>query len=254
MAGPLPVPSTNPTRVGVLLDEAQLKEYILLYLGAPQLKVELVQEDLDAAVEQAKRWFAAKKGFKKQFRIFVAANTTEYLLPDDVDTVIDVSFSSSPTDFARVIDPLGLLDQSIPYNLFPAPKAAGLFSSYAEALYYIKIAKRVTGGEFEWRQDGRTLLLLPTPRETGTVIVDYKSNLMSINQLSERDHDLVKRWSIAWAMNKLGEVRSKYDGALTAQGTTGLDGMRLKQEALEKFQMLDDEIAQSGFPMGFLVG
>ncbi len=236
------------------MNEEQLKQYILLYLGAPQLKVELVQEDLDQAVEQAKRWFAAKKGVKKQFRIMVAANVTEYLLPPDVDTVLDVSFSSLPTDFARIIDPLGLLDASIPYNLFPAPKAGGLFSSYAEALYYIKIAKRVTGGEFEWRQDGKTLLLLPSPRETGTVIVDYKSNIGTIDQFSERDHDLIKRWAVAWSMEKLGTVRSKYDAALTAQGQTGLDGLRLKQEAMELMRGLDDEIAQSGFPMGFLVG
>jgi len=239
---------------GVLLDEAGLQQYILLTLGAPQVKVELVQEDLDMAVFEAKRWFAARKGFKRQIRLNIPANTTEYTLPDDVDTVTDVSFSSRPTDFARVIDPMGLLDQSIPYNLFPAPKSSGLFSTYAQSLMYLELAKRVTGGEFEWRQDGRVLSLFPAQREAGSIVVDYKSSTMSVTDLTERDHDMVKRYALAWSMGKLSAVRSKYDAVLTAQGQTGINGMRLKQEADAMLASLNNEIAQSGFPMGLLTG
>jgi len=239
---------------GVLHDEAQLQRYILRKLGMPQLVVELVQEDLDEAVYEAKRWFAAKKGFKRQLRLDVPANLTEHQLPDDVDTVIDVSFASRPTDFARVIDPMGLLDQSIPYNLFPSPKSSGLFSTYAQSLMYLELAKRVTGGEFEWRQDGRILFLFPAQRESGTISIDYKSSSMLLTDLSERDHDLVKRFALAEAMEKLSFVRSKYDAVLTAQGQTGIDGLRLKQESQTLKAELNVEIAQSGFPMGLLTG
>ena len=239
---------------GVLLDEEGLQHYILLKLGAPQVKVELVQEDLDMAVAEAKRWFAAKKGFKRQTRLYIDANSTEIELPDDVGTVIDVSPASRLTDFARVIDPMGLLDQSIPYNLFPAPKTSGLFSTYAQSLMYLEMAKRVTGGEFEWRQDGRILSLFPAQREAGTIIIDYMSGTITLTDLAERDHDLVKRFALADAMDKLSRVRGKYDAVLTAQGQTGIDGMRLKQEADALKAGLNNEIAQSGFPMGLLTG
>lgn len=237
-----------------LLNEEQLQQFILRELGAPQLQVALVQEDLDQAIDQAKRWFAAKKGFKKTTLMQVFANVTEYELPSDVDTVIDLSLPSRPTDFSRVIDPLGLLDASIPYNLFPAPAAGGLFSTYAQALMYIKASKRITGGEEEWYQQDRTLFVFPIPKTSGNMMVLYKSNQFTLDQLSERDHDLVKRYALAWCKRKLGHIHSRYSQFPGAQGSIVLDGQLLLAESREDFDTLDQEIGQSGFPMGFLVG
>lgn len=238
----------------VLLNEEELQDFILRELGAPQLKVVLTANDLCQAVDQAKRWFTAKKGYKRHANIPIFANVTEYELPDDVDVVIDASLPSRPTDFSRVIDPLGLLDASIPYNLFPAPAAGGLFSTYAQALQYIELSKRITGGEVEWYQEGRTLFVFPIPKEGGNMVILYKSNSFSMDQLSERDHDLVKRFALAWAKRKLGTVRSKYDQYPGAQGSVGVDGRQLKAEAEAEIKELTEELALSAFPMGFVTG
>lgn len=237
-----------------LMDEAALQTFILCELGAPQVKVPLTQDDLDTATREARRWFSAKKGFKKCEVMQVFANITEYCLPDEADQVIDVALPSRPTDFSRVIDPLGLLDASIPYNLFPHPSAGGLFSTYAQALQYIELSKRITGGETEWYQQGRTLYVFPIPKESGNMLVHYKANRFTIEQLSERDHDLVKRFAFAWGKRKLGEIFSRYDQYPGAQGTVGLNGKDLKAEAQAEFQQLEEEISQSGFPMGFVTG
>jgi hypothetical protein len=236
------------------MNQEQLQQFILRRLGAPQLKVELTQDDLDDAVEEARRWFTAKKGVKRLFNVFVASSITELTLPEDVDTVTDVVFSQTTDDFNTLIDPLGLLDHSVPYNLFPTPGTMGLISTYAQSIMYLEMAKRVTGAEMDWRQDGRTLYILPARKSSGTIIVAYKSITITIEQLDERDHDLVKRYALAQAKQKLGVVRSKYDSYATAQGQTSLDGARLIQEAEAQLQLLEDEIAQSGFPMGLLVG
>ena len=237
-----------------LMDEAALQEFILCELGAPQVKVPLTQFDLNTATREARRWFSAKKGFKRSTNLQLFANITEYCLPDEVDTVLDVFLPSRPTDFSRIIDPLGLLDASIPYNLFPHPQAGGLFSTYAQALMYIKTSKRITGGETEWSQEDRTLFVFPIPKESGNMRILYKTNRFTIEQLNERDHDLVKRFAFTWGKRKLGEILSRYDAYPGAQGTIGLNGKDLKSEAREDFLQLEEEIAQSGFPMGFLIG
>jgi hypothetical protein len=232
----------------------ELEQWILRQLGAPVFTVHLTCDMLDDSIEEARRWFSAKKGFKRQLVMFAESNRTEYELPCDVDTVIDVAFSSRPTDFSRVIDPLGLLDASIPYNLFPHPQAGGLFSTYAQALQYIELSKRITGGEVEWRQDGRTLFIFPIPKESGNFLIDYKSNTFTIEQLNERDHDLVKRYSLAWAKTLLARIWTKYGSYPGAQGTVSLNGPSLLQEGQQELKDLTEELANSGFPMGFLAG
>lgn len=237
-----------------LRNEEELQEYILLVLGAPQVKVELVREDLQEAVAEAKRWYAGKKGVVRSNQLAVTSNETEYDLPGDVDTVLDVSFNARMNDFSRVIDPLGLLDASIPYSLFPAPQAGGLFSTYVQALQYLEISQRVTGGEKEWFQEGRKLYIMPAPKESGTIIYQYKTNDFSVNQLNELDHDLVKRYAVAWAKIKLGRVYTKYSSWPGAQGTVGLNGSQLLQEGLDDMKSLSEELQATTYPIPFVTG
>ena len=237
-----------------VMDADALAAWVMRRLGAPQLKVELTREDIEDAIEEAKRWFAAKKGLQKTTTIQVQANTTDYTLPVDVDVVLDVAFPGRQTDFSRLIDPLALLDQYIPYHLFPQAKTGGLFSTYYQSLQYLDMAKRIIGAEADWSQQGTTLQLFPEPTETGTLILFYKTNDFKITELSERDHDLVKRYTLAFAKLKLGRVRSKRVTVPEAQGQITLDGERLLNEANEEIEKLTEELALSGYPMGFLMG
>lgn len=237
-----------------LLNEEHLEDFILRELGAPQITVQLTQEDLEQAIDQSKRWFSAKKGAKKISAMTISSNVVEYKLAEEIDVVLDVVFPQTASDFSRLLDPLGLLDGAIPYNAFPAPATAGLFSTYVQALQYLEVAKRVTGAELEWMQEDRTLYIFPVPKSSGTIIIHYKANRFTIDQLSERDHDLVKRYALAWAKRKLGRVRSRHDQWPGAQGTSTGDGERLLEEAKEEFLGLEEEISQSAFPMGFVTG
>lgn len=238
----------------LLFDEEELQQYILLYLGAPQVKVELVPEDLQEAINQAKRWFSSKKGLIAERPLTITAGVSEYQLPTDVDTVVDVYFMGRQYDFSRVIDPLGLIDGAIPYNLFPHPQAAGLISTYVQSLQYLKTARRIVGGEPEWAQSGRTLQILPIPRESGTIMVRGKLNNFTLDQLPERDHDYIKQYAVAWAMMKLARVYIKYAQYPGAQGAVNLPGASMMAEATAKMAELSDALEQSGYPMGILTG
>ena len=99
------------------------------------------------------------------------------------------------------------------------------------------------------------LYIFPIPKSSATILLNYKSSQITIEQLSERDHDLLKRYALACAKEDVGRVRSKYvSGFPTAQGHEQLDGDRLLEEAAAAKEALDEEIALSGFPMGFMVG
>jgi hypothetical protein len=239
-----------------LMDEAQLLIWILRRLGAPFLKVELTKEHLQDAVESARRWFAAKKGVQKQVTIPILPSQTEYQLPDGVDTVQDFAMQATSLDLSLAFYPYTWIDGSpIPYDTFSTPQSGGLYSSLVQTLQYVEEAKRILGAEQEWWQQGRTLYIAPPPKSAGNAIITAKSSDIVIEQLSERDHDLVKRSALARAKLDLGRVRSKYDsGFATAQGHEQLDGPTLLQEGQAELDVLDEEIGLSAMPMAFVTG
>ena len=241
--------SLNP-----LMNEEQLKQWILRRLGAPILKIELTECHIDDSIVEAKTWFSARKGCKRQIQMPVNAGQSEYLLADDIDTVLDVAHAIPPMDLSLVFSPYILLDEKVPYDVFAAPQAAGLYSSYTQTLQYVETAKRILGAEPDWRQEGRKLFLFPMPKNSSFAVVDYKSNVFTLDQLNERDHDLIKRYALACTRRDLGEVRGKFASYPSAQGQISMNGEALKTQAAQEMAALTEEIAQSGFPMGIITG
>jgi hypothetical protein len=236
------------------MDADALGQWILRRLGAPFLKVELTQDHLDDCVEDARRWFVAKKGVTKFYQTNVLDGVTEYILPSDVDTVTDLMFAGSSLDLSLVFSPFILIDDKVPYDVFAAPSSMGLYSSFTQTLMYIDMAKKVLSADEDWRHEGRKLYITPRPKNATYMIVEYKANMVTIEHLGERDHDLIKRFALAKAKEIVGRVRSKYDSFPTAQGSAGLDGPTLLDEARTELELLEEEIALSGFPMMPVVG
>lgn len=237
-----------------LMDREAMSKWLLRRLGAPIFCVELTQEHLDDAIEDAVRWFAAKKGLFKFGSLQAASGRPDYPLPDEVDVVLNVAFTASASDLSLLVSPYLMLDEKIPYDVFAAPQSVGLYSSYTQTLQYIETAKRIMNADTSWEQHGRCLLLMPTPKRDGTVIYEYKTSVFSIDQLGERDHYLIKRYALAQAMMDLGLIRGKFNAFPTAQGEQTLNGDKLVEEAREMFEKLNEEIMLSAMPMGFLTG
>ena len=241
-----------------LMNREELTQWILRKLGGPLVCVELTQDMLDDAVEDAVRWFIAKKGTVRTVKFNAIPGQVEYDLPEDVDTVLNVWFTERELDFSTIFSPFAFVDK-IPYDVFANPRGGGLYSSFTQSLQYIEMAKRIISVEPEWRQipGTRCLQLNRLDRDDGaslTFVVEYKPNCITVEQLFERDHDLVKRWAFAEAMEVLGRIRSKIDSYPSAQGTLTLNGDRLIDQAQEKKDKLEEEIFDSGFPLGFLTG
>lgn len=249
---PHPVGATPPNP---LMNEAQLKQWILRRLGAPFWKVELSDDHLNDSVEFARRWFSAKKGVRRLVNLPQYTNTPVYELPDVVDIVLDVSFEVSPMDISLVFSPYILQNEKVPYDVFAAPSAAGIYSSYTQTVQYIEMAKRILNAEPDWRQEGRLLYVFPVPKRNGYIAVEYKSHDFTIEHLDERDHDLVKRYALAKAKLDLVEVRNKYTEFPGAQGPTNMNWAQLYAEATAEIEALEKEIYQSAMVyQGFLHG
>jgi hypothetical protein len=235
------------------MTEEELKKWILRRLGSPIAKVCLDELHLDDAVEEAKRWFAAKKGVDRDITIDLFAGQVEYKMPDDCDAVIDVSFQVSPLDISLIFAPHIIADEKIPYNAFAAPSSVGLYSSFVQSLQYVEMAKRTMNAERNWMwfPYKKILLCLPNPKGGGKAFVEYKSTCNTIEQLPERDHDFVKRYALAWAKHDLGIIYSKYSTWPTAQGQVSLNGDTLMSQAREEMEKLNDELFESAKPMPF---
>lgn len=246
------------TRSSQLLTEDELVPWIRRRLGAPVLRIVLTKEHLLDAVSEAKRWFAAKKGVDKTVAIELVGGQVEYPMPDDCDAVYDVSFSVSALDISLIFAPHIFADEKIPYNTFAAPSSVGLYSSLVQALQYVDMAKRVLNAEenFFYFPHKNTLFCLPDNRAgaPGTALVEYKSSNTTLQNLPERDHDMVKRFAYAWAMRDLGMIFSRYDSMPTAQGSVRLNGADLLSRADKMFEKLEQELADSAFPMPFIAG
>jgi len=239
------------------MDAEALQDWILRQLGAPTWTVELTCDQLRDAIENSRRWFCAKKGMQGFRTTQATSGETSYNLDEidsDIDTVLNVAFVQPSIDLSVIFAPWTLLEEKIPYDVFSTGATAGLYSSYVQSLQYLDMAKRILSAELDWYQEGRSLYVAPSPNEDRTLIVGAKMNVIHIEKLNERDHDLVKRRSLAEAMKILARVRGKYSSLPGAEGDFSMDATDLREEAREMFETLEEEIIGSGGPMGFMVG
>ncbi len=240
----------------VLLTEAQMSEWILVQLGAPLVPVHLQQIHLCTAIEDAIRWFTAKKGVRKFTTFTAASNQVAYDVVDDCDIVLEVVPTTQPLDLSSIFPNFLVPDQQIPYSsIFGSQESGGgFYSNVTQVLQYIETAKRITGSKFDWFQEGRKLYITPASY-TGTVLYYYKSTKVVLEQLNERDHDLLKRYALAMAKRILGRIRYyQADGYNAAVGKVNLDGLNLLQESKEEIASLDQEIYLSAMPMSIMTG
>jgi len=236
-----------------LMTEPELKQWIVRRLGGPVACVELDDVQLDDAVSEAKHWFSAKKGVDRDITIDLFSGQVEYTMPEDCDAVIDVSFQVSPLDISLIFAPHIIADEKIPYNAFAAPSSAGLYSSLVQALQYVEMSKRILNAERNWIYfpHKNILLLLPNPKGGGKAFIEYKTSCVTIEHLPQRDHEFIRRYALAWAMQDLGMIRTKYAAWPTAQGTTQLNGDKLLEMAAREMDKLEEQLYLSAMPMPF---
>ncbi len=240
-----------------LLNEAQLIAWVKRRLNIHALKLPLSDEQFEDAIIEAKQWFSYKKGVDREFKVYVTASQTEYKVPDDCDGIIDVAFQSGAFDLSGGYYP-ALPGEGIPYGVLSLAGGGdgGLYSGITQLMEYSELAKATLGldNKWEWAPQKRCILLYAP--ESGAAIVQYRStDLPPIEDMTEVDHTMIKRFALAWAKRDLGQLYSRYSSWPGADGTpTSLNGPQLLKEAQDEFDKLDQMLGDSSLPLPFLVG
>lgn len=243
------MPTPNPRKH----TEEEIQMWVLRKLGAPVITVHLTECQLHDAFDDAMRWYAAKVGWRREWGLTTQPNVPAYSMPDDADNIVEVLFESNPLELSLMAVPGTMIpDAQYPWYAMSAPAAGGLYSAVTQTIQTVDIARRVISIERNWLQEGRKLYLQPTPQTAYRVIAYYKSRDGTLDMLTDRQHQFVKRYVLARAKETLGQIYSRYGSFPAAQGSVQLNGDALLAQAEAEIELLNQEILTEGQPLPIL--
>lgn len=242
--------SARPHREKVRED---IRDYVMLMLGAPTIKVELDQQQLDLAVDQSLKIFEDYAG-REYYDYYTFATTpgkSVYKLPDDVGLVRNVFYKEQGSFAFQASD----LDGAIPVEYFypggayssiqgglidPVQPIWGRMGEWVLYKQYEQMFSRVSSniGGWEWVGDMRSVKLYPTPCKCQHVMVHYLQKCKDWKEVTQA----MQEGALAHAMIMLGHIRGKYTNIPGPQGGQQLDGEYMKTKGWELKKIWQEEL------------
>ena len=235
-----------------------VKRYLLLELGYPNVEVELCDEQLEMAIRDTMDDFTRFNAFNlmRFWRLSLRSAQAEYDLPSDLRVVRDVT-TMKLTEFDSLfgtdvlVNPLYLRNAKEAYQdvlTFWLSEAA--FNNW----------RTVYGLNTTWDliEGGKRIRIYPVPAADYVCIIKgtYSPELGSIDaQTLGTKAELFRRMALARAMMILGRIRGKrVSGWRSSEGNVILDGDQLRQEGQAMLDAAREELKSSGRPLGFYRG
>lgn len=236
----------------------QIRDYVLLMLGAPVVKVELSDQQLDLAVDQSLKIFEdyAPREYFDYYTFNTTPGKSVYELPPDVGLVRNV-FYKETAQFAFSANDLG---GAIPVEYFypggayssiqggmidPIQPIWGRMGEWVLYKQYENMYSRVSSalGGWEWVGGFRNIKLYPIPCKPQAVIVHYLQRCKDWECVTQA----MQEGALCYAKIMLGRIRSKIKNPPGPNGGIQLDGEALLQEGVEeKKQWQEDLINRFG--------
>lgn len=260
-ADPLEKPLLGPRPKREQVRE-QIREYIYHMLGAPVLKLELDEQNLDFCIDQALmiiQNYAGKEYF--QFYTFrTSPGVSVYEMPPDVGYIRRVAYREQGQFAFQASD----LQGAIPIEYFypggayasiqggmidPIQPIWGRMGEWVLYKQYEQMFSRVSSALGGWEFVGGygTIKLYPVPYASQTVIVHYIQKLKDWPEVTQA----MQEGALSYAKEILGRIRSKYKNPPGPNGGIQLDGDTLLQEAREeRKQWMQDLIDKFGDILG----
>jgi hypothetical protein len=225
----------------------QIKDYCLHMLGAPVVKLELDQQNLDFCVDQAMKVFEDYAG-REYFSYYVfltQPGKSIYEMPPDVGMIRNVFYKETGS-FAFQSSDLG---GSIPVEYFypggayssiqgglidPIQPIWGRMGEWVLYKQYEQMYSRTSSNLGGWEYLGGfgTIKLYPVPFRNQKVIVHYMQKQKDWAEVTQA----MQEGALTYAKEILGRIRSKYQSVPGAGGSVAMDGQQLLQEAREDRQ------------------
>lgn len=230
-----------------------VQDYVLLMLGAPTVKIELDQQQLDLAVDQTLKIFEEYAGreFFDYYTFQSTAGQSVYKMPDDVGVIRNVFYKEHGTFAFQAAD----LDGAIPIEYFypggayasiqgglidPIQPIWGRMGEWVLYKQYEQMFSRTSSnlGGWEWVSDLGHIKLYPTPHATQTVMVHYLQKCKDWQEVTQA----MQEGALAHAMIMLGHVRAKYTSPPGPGGGMQLDGEYMKTKGWELKEKWQEEL------------
>lgn len=231
----------------------QIRDYILHMLGAPILKIEIDEQNIDFCIDQALHIiedYAGREHFS-YYTFNTIPGKSVYEMPPDVGYVRNVFYKEMGTFAFQASD----LDGSIPIEYFypggayasiqgglidPIQPIWGRMGEWVLYKQYEMMYSRVSSnlGGWEWVDGFRNIKLYPVPHASQRVIVHYLQRHKDWQQVTEA----MQEGALTYAKEILGRIRSKYQSPPGPGGGMQLDGQALLQEAKEEREKWKEEL------------
>lgn len=225
----------------------QVREYVLHMLGAPVVKLELDEQNIDFCIDQAMKVFEDYAG--KEYFSYYVFNTVPgksvYDMPPEVGMIRNVYYKEMGTFAFQASD----LDGAIPIEYFypggsyasiqgglmdPIQPMWGRMGEWVLYKQYEQMYSRVSSnlGGWEFLGGFGTIKLYPVPYRVQNVIVHYMQKQKDWAEVTQA----MQEGALTYAKEILGRIRSKYQSVPGAGGSVAMDGSTLIQEAREDRQ------------------
>lgn len=225
----------------------QIKEYVLHMLGAPVVKLEFDEQNLDFCVDQALKVFEDYAG-REYFSYYVfnsIPGQTIYKMPPDVGLIRNVFYKKQGTFAFQSSD----LNGAIPIEYFypggayasiqgglidPIQPIWGRMGEWVLYRQYEQMYSRTSSnlGGWEYLGGHDTIKLYPVPFRSQKVIVHYMQKQKDWADVTQA----MQEGALTYAKEILGRIRSKYQNVPGVGGGVVMDGQQLLQEAREDRQ------------------
>lgn len=225
----------------------QIKEYCLHMLGAPVVKLEFDEQNLDFCVDQAMKVFEDYAG--REYFSYYVFNTIPgksiYEMPPEIGMIRNVYYKETGTFAFQSTD----LNGAIPIEYFypggayasiqgglidPVQPIWGRMGEWTLYKQYEQMYSRVSSNLGGWEFIGglNTVKLYPVPFRIQKVIVHYMQKQKDWAEVTQA----IQEGALTYLKEILGRIRSKYQSVPGAGGSVSLDGQQLLQEAREDRQ------------------
>lgn len=240
----------------------QIREYIYNMLGAPALKLELDEQNLDFCIDQALMIIQNYAGneYFQWYTFRTRPGVSVYEMPPDVGYIRRISYMEQGQYAFQASD----LQGAIPIEYFypggayasiqgglidPIQPIWGRMGEWVLYKQYEQMYSRISSalGGWEWVGGYGTIKLYPVPYRSQTVIVRYLQKLKDWPEVTQA----MQEGALTYAKEILGRIRSKYKNPPGPGGGIQMDGDALLAEAKEeRKQWMEDLIYKFGDVLG----
>jgi len=232
--------------------------------GQCTVKVELTEQQIEQALEDAKDWFNVFVGIYRESSLNIAEGTVEYDLSaviPAIDTVSKVWFPRRGTEIDFSVLYPGFLDvEGIPYGVGTLWGEGYPQTSITQTLQTLESMSKLLSSDLDWEfykdtmvdPATKTLRIMPSPKQGGVVYYFYRvdPSAIKLENYDPKHLWFIREWALAEAKYTLGRIRGKYSGGLPAAGgDRSLDGEALITESREDKERIEEKILDMQGPV-----